>query len=311
MAGSPFSTGDNPLGISIAPGSDRLYTADNGPDSVSAFAMAADGSLGPVPGSPFPAGGGARDLSVTPDGGRLYAVNSSAGTISAYTVGADGSLSTLSGSPFPGGDSPSGIAITPNQGPAASFGAGPPKPGAPASFNAAASSDPDGTVARYDWDFGDGTTLANGGPTPTHSYATPGTYVAKLTVTDNEGCSTTRIFTGQTAYCNPSAGPTASVEVVAADFSLGRLKRNKDKGTAKLPVTVSGPGTLVLAGKGIKRRSKQLSRAGIAQFRVTPTGKLDDKLEDEGKAKIKLKVAFTPTGGLAARQTKRGKLVER
>src|SRR5262245_33196376 len=32
-------------------------------------------------------------------------------------------------------------------------------------------------------------------------------------------------------------------------FSFGKLKRNKKKGTAKLPVTVPGPGTLTYAGK--------------------------------------------------------------
>jgi len=33
------------------------------------------------------------------------------------------------------------------------------------------------------WDFGDGTTLANGGTSPSHTYTTPGNYTVKLTVT--------------------------------------------------------------------------------------------------------------------------------
>src|SRR5262249_36491895 len=48
-----------------------------------------------------------------------------------------------------------------------------------------------------------GQSLANGGPTPSHTYK-PGSYTATLTVTDNEGCSTRFVFTGQTASCNGS-----------------------------------------------------------------------------------------------------------
>jgi PKD repeat protein len=55
------------------------------------------------------------------------------------------------------------------------------------SFSSAGSYDPDGTIAAYDWDFGDGTTstVAN----PVKSYANPGTYTASLVVVDNSGLS--------------------------------------------------------------------------------------------------------------------------
>lgn len=52
-------------------------------------------------------------------------------------------------------------------------------------FNGAGSSDPDGSITNYQWNFGDGTLDA--GPYPTHAYASPGTYAATLTVTDNSG----------------------------------------------------------------------------------------------------------------------------
>src|SRR5437667_36679 len=53
--------------------------------------------------------------------------------------------------------------------------------------DASASSDPDGTLATYAWDFGDG----QGGTdvTVVHRYASAGKYVVTLTVTDNEGAS--------------------------------------------------------------------------------------------------------------------------
>jgi serine protease len=52
-------------------------------------------------------------------------------------------------------------------------------------FNASASSDPDGTITAYAWTFGDGST--GSGVTASRTYAAAGTYTVVLTVTDNEG----------------------------------------------------------------------------------------------------------------------------
>ncbi len=52
-----------------------------------------------------------------------------------------------------------------------------------ASFDGSASSDSDGTIASYTWDFGDGTT--GNGQLASHTYASAGTYTVTLTVKDN------------------------------------------------------------------------------------------------------------------------------
>ena len=79
-----------------------------------------------------------------------------------------------------------------NQFPVASFTAtpNPAIQGLPVSFNASASSDPDGKIAKYEWDLdGNGTYETNTGTTATTSstYATPGTVQVSLRVTDNGG----------------------------------------------------------------------------------------------------------------------------
>jgi PKD repeat protein len=66
-------------------------------------------------------------------------------------------------------------------------------------FSAAGSSDPDGSIVSYSWQFGDGGTGA--GQTAAHTYTQAGTYVATLTVVDNAGAS---------------ASATANVVVAAA-----------------------------------------------------------------------------------------------
>jgi hypothetical protein len=56
---------------------------------------------------------------------------------------------------------------------------------APVSFDASESKDPDGSISKYDWAFGDATTAT--GATPNHTYSLPGTYGVTLTVTDSAG----------------------------------------------------------------------------------------------------------------------------
>ncbi|MBU0639708.1 MAG: PKD domain-containing protein [Planctomycetes bacterium] len=56
-------------------------------------------------------------------------------------------------------------------------------------FDASQSYDPDGEIEEYQWDFGDSSRELL--PVVTHTYATSGTYRARLTVTDNNGVTGT------------------------------------------------------------------------------------------------------------------------
>jgi PKD repeat protein len=56
-------------------------------------------------------------------------------------------------------------------------------------FDGSASSDSDGTIVSYAWDFdGDGTTDASA-VSPSFIYQNPGDYTARLTVTDDDGAT--------------------------------------------------------------------------------------------------------------------------
>ncbi|NTS76439.1 PKD domain-containing protein [Catenovulum sp. SM1970] len=55
------------------------------------------------------------------------------------------------------------------------------------SFDATGSSSPDGAIAAYSWQFGDG--QSSNSATPSHSYASSGSYTVSLTVTDTKGLS--------------------------------------------------------------------------------------------------------------------------
>lgn len=94
--------------------------------------------------------------------------------------------------------------------------------GTPVTFNGANSTDADGTIATYAWDFGD--TNMGTGATATHTYTTAGTYTVTLTVTDDAGdmnAATTTITVSTAANQLPVAmitGPTTGTADIELTF---------------------------------------------------------------------------------------------
>ena len=222
LANIPTAAGDCPKGIAITPDGALAYVAN----SVSKDVTVIDVSKLTKVGGPIPVGGSDPiSVAITPDGTRAYVANFGSGDASVIDL----STNALVGSPIPVGMAPRAVAIVPNQGPSAAFSARNATGGTLAGFDAGASSDPDGAPARYDWDFGDGQTLADGGPTPMHSYQAEGIYTATLTVTDNEGCSTADVFGGRSAFCNGSQIARTQGEVDLDPPSLNLSGRRKPR----------------------------------------------------------------------------------
>ena len=103
----------------------------------------------------------------------------------------------------------------PNQAPAAVIATS--CTGLTCSFDGSASSDPDGTLSGWAWDFGDGTTGA--GETASHTYSKAGDYAVKLTVTDDKGTSSETAATLQVTP--PAAGTVLAKDSFARTLAQG------------------------------------------------------------------------------------------
>ena len=185
--------------IGAAPTGDRVFVASDLLGSIAVGGGLAAGSV--------VVANGLNSIAVAPDGGRAYLPSNAVNTVSVVDTAAMSVLQAIGV-----GSRPMGVALRPEPGPTAAFTAAGDDVTA---FDARPSSDPDRAIARYDWDFGDGTRALDGGPSVTHVYAAPGSYHVSVTVTNGAGCSTAVVFTGQTAACNggPKATATRTVTV--------------------------------------------------------------------------------------------------
>ena len=149
-------------------------------------------------------------------------------------------------------------------------------------FQGSASYDPDGTIASYSWNFGDGgaSTASN----PSHTYTSAGNYTATLTVTDNLG------GTGSAVVAITVTQPAVTtVHISAIAMSAVTSGRNK---LARAVVTVVDSNGNPVPGATV-----------LGQFTGVVTGSASATTDSTGKASIQSKAAkksglatFTITG---------------
>jgi PKD repeat protein len=88
------------------------------------------------------------------------------------------------------------------------------------SFDGSGSSDGDGTIASYSWDFGDGTGVT--GKTAQHRYTQSGGYTATLTVTDDGDATATVTHAVAVTNAAPTAAFTVSCSGLTCSFDGSR-----------------------------------------------------------------------------------------
>jgi hypothetical protein len=301
------ATPSNPVGVAIDAAAGKIYWANAGNNTISFASL--DGSGG----GQLPTSGatpsGPSGVAIDPVAGKIYWANELNNTISFASLDGSGggqlptSGATLSSPNFPALlKAPSGAAV-----PAISGGSA---PGAVLSCSQGGwAADLLGSFLyrapqsfSYSWSD-DGTAI----PAATQSSITAssaGNYSCQVTAQNQAGS------TAQTSASHP---------VPSNAFTIGKPKLNKRKGTAKLPVTVPGGGTLTLTGKGVVKQrparatkaSKAVSAAGTVKLLVKAKGKAKRKLNKRGRVKVKVTVTFTPSGGEPASQNKTLKLIKK
>ncbi|GAB3100611.1 proprotein convertase P-domain-containing protein [Lysobacter terrae] len=103
------------------------------------------------------------------------------------------------------------------------------------------STDSDGTIASRSWNFGDGSTST--ATSPSHVYATAGTYNVTLTATDNQGATgtvtkaVTVAATGTQTYSNTTDYPVADFATVDSPITVAGRTGNAP-GNASVTVNI-------------------------------------------------------------------------
>jgi YVTN family beta-propeller protein len=273
VASVPLGAGEVPAAIAITPDGRTAYVANEGSDNVSVI----DTATNHVASTAIAVGVGPGGMAITADGHSAYVANNGANSVSVI----DTATNVAPAATIPVGKGPVAIAIIPDQAPVASFSSPhEARLGAPVSFDASASKDPDGSIAGFVWDFGDGTKASTAGPAFSHAFARPGTFKVTLTATDNEGCPNKLIFTGQTSSCNgPVSPPEApAVKVVYPTVRLTCPRSAKPRGCG-----------FTLQAVTKKRRGKAETR--VTRVKVKAGKSVQAPLKPQPKFVTKLGVA--------------------
>lgn len=102
-------------------------------------------------------------------------------------------------------------------------------------FNAAASSDVDGSISLYQWNFGDSSVDETSSTMTSHSYIADGQYTVSLNVIDNQGLSSSA-YEQQVSINSGGGGTTATVHV--GDIDGASISAQKGNWAAQVTVSV-------------------------------------------------------------------------
>jgi YVTN family beta-propeller protein len=289
---------EEPRGIVVSPDGKQAFVVNLLSDSVSVINTETNRETDAIPVGESP-----QEVAITANGKTVYVTE--AGTPALQRIDAEKDMVVGSPIPIPG-EFPAGIAIAPDQSPIAAFAVPDITAGIPAAFSGAASSDADGTIASYSWTFGDGGTAS--GPSPSHTYSGPGTYNAKLSVVDDQGCGGEEVFTGRTAYC--SGGKSSVVHQVTAKvpappiarppsnkFRFGRVLHNRRNGTARLQVKLPSAGYIFLFGKKVHAVTRKPKAGGSLWLTLHARVEVNKRLKKIHRTPVRIRVTFTPNGG--------------
>lgn len=221
----------------ISPNGKFVYKTDGNEESITAYSISADGALAQL-GSPTPTGlSQPQGIGMSNNGRFLYVGPQSGEKIQAFSVAADGTLTKIGAQTPTGGFSDGVTLLALPAVPGAKLSPPPPvTPGKPAAFTATGT-DVGASITGYSWNFGDGTSVSNSGPTVTHTYKKAGMYTVTVTANDDAGCSGF-VYTGQTPYCNGRAAQaSATVDTLPVIHGLRvapQLKKHHKKGAKHL-----------------------------------------------------------------------------
>jgi hypothetical protein len=98
------------------------------------------------------------------------------------------------------------------------------------------------------------------------------------------------------------------------DFRLGKLTKNRKKGTATLQVIFlnePGAGTLTLSGKGVKTKRLRLSGQTTTRLKIAGTKKIRKALRRKGKRKLGVKITYAPPQVAPATKKRKLKLAKK
>jgi PKD repeat protein len=122
------------------------------------------------------------------------------------------------------------------------------------SFDGSGSSDPNGSIVAFAWDFGDGTP-AGSGATVQHTYQSAGSFTARLTVTDDSGgtasAEQTITATGTPGPPPPPPAPRARARCGGLPATIvGTNRRNVITGTPRRDIIHGRGGNDLIRGLG-------------------------------------------------------------